>query len=72
MIDGRVPSKHMLEGGIMVKETISLMEIFFAAYCNEDGGTQIPDCRSCEHNIYSKGCTHPELPLNKTEREVGQ
>lgn len=53
-----------------ITETVSLMEIFFAAFCNAEGGTQIPDCRGCEHNEYKCGCTHAENPANKMLRAV--
>jgi hypothetical protein len=52
--------------------TISAMEIFFANYCNDDGGIQVPDCRGCEHNLYAKGCMHSENPMNKMLLEVGK
>ena len=52
----------------MIPQTVTLMELFFAVYCNEDGRTNIPDCRSCEHNVYHKGCDHPQNPLNKPEQ----
>ena len=48
-----------------IPETLTLMEIFFAAYCNQDGDTTIPICMGCPHNIYRRGCTHPENPIIK-------
>lgn len=48
-----------------INKTLTLMEIFFAAFCNEDGDTTIPECKGCPDNVYGKGCVHPANPMNK-------
>jgi len=54
----------------MTLQAISAMEIFFSVYCNEDGGTQVPNCAGCEFKERGPGCKNPDNPLNVMEREV--
>lgn len=49
---------------IKIKE-ITLMDIFFSAFCGVDDTWQLPKCTACEFNIKGKGCSHPENPMNK-------
>lgn len=46
---------------------ISLLQIFFDAYCHADG--RVPVCNGCEHwqrTPYNNCvCTHPEHPENR-------
>jgi hypothetical protein len=50
----------------MTTKELSLLDIFFHAFCGTTEKGQLPNCNGCEMNVHGTGCTHSENPNNKS------